>query len=50
MFFYPYQIFFSLTKQGHTQNFYLRCFKLDFDVVKRKLGLHIEKFKRTTSE
>ena len=33
---------FSLAEQGHTQNFYLRCFKLDFDAVKTKVGLLIE--------
>ena len=25
--------------QCHTQNFYLRCFKLDFDAIKRKFGV-----------
>ena len=34
--------FFSLDEQCHTQKFYLRCFKLDFDVVKIKFGLLIE--------
>ena len=33
---------FSLAKQCHTQNFYLRCFKSDFDAVKGKFGLLIE--------
>ena len=28
--------------QCHTQNFYLRCFKSDFDAVKGKFGLLIE--------
>ena len=30
---------FSLAEQCHTQNFYLRCFKSDFDAVKSKFGL-----------
>ena len=34
--------FFSLAEQCHTQNFYLRCFKSDFDAVKGKFGLLIE--------
>ena len=34
--------FFSLAEQCHTQNFYLRCFKSDFDAVKSKLDLLIE--------
>ena len=33
---------FCLAEQGHTQNFYLRCFKSDFDAVKSKFGLLIE--------
>ena len=32
----------SLTEQCHTQNFYLRCFKSDFDAVKSKFDLLIE--------
>ena len=32
----------SLAEQCHTQNFYLRCFKSDFDAVKGKFGLLIE--------
>ena len=32
---------FSLAEQCHTQTFYLRCFKLDFDAVKTKFGLLI---------
>ena len=32
---------FSVAEQCHTQNFYLRCFKSDFDAVKSKLGLLI---------
>ena len=34
--------FFSLAEQCHTPNFYLRCFKSDFDAVKDKFGLLIE--------
>ena len=34
---------FRLAKQCHTQNFYLRCFKSDFDAVKGKVGLLDEK-------
>ena len=34
--------FFSLAEQCHTQNFYLRCFKSDFDAVKSKFCLVIE--------
>ena len=34
--------FFSLAEQCHTQKFYLRCFKSDFDAVKSKFGLLIE--------
>ena len=34
--------FFSLAEQCHTQNFYLRCFKSDFDAVKSKFDLLIE--------
>ena len=30
---------FSLAEQCHTQNFYLRCFKSDFDAVKSKVNL-----------
>ena len=33
---------FSLAEQCHTQSFYLRCFKSDFDAVKSKFGLLIE--------
>ena len=33
---------FSLAEQCHTQNFYLWCFKSDFDAVKSKFGLLIE--------
>ena len=32
----------SLAEQCHTQNFYLRCFKSDFDAVKGRFGLLIE--------
>ena len=32
----------TLGLKYHTQNFYLRCFKSDFDAVKGKFGLHIE--------
>ena len=32
----------SLAEQCHTQNFYLRCFKSDFDAVKGKFGLLTE--------
>ena len=32
----------SLAKLCHTQNFYLRCFKSDFDAIKSKFGLLIE--------
>ena len=31
--------FFSLAEQCHTQKFYLRCFKSDFDALKNKFGL-----------
>ena len=31
--------FFSLAEQCHTQKFYLRCFKSDFDAVKSMFGL-----------
>ena len=41
--------FVQFAEQCHTQNFYLRCFKLDFDAVKRKFGLFIEQIKKTTS-
>ena len=34
--------FFSLAEQCHTQNFYLRCFKSDFDAAKSKFDLLIE--------
>ena len=37
------------TQQCHTQKFYLRCFNSDFDAVKSKFGLLIEKIKKTTS-
>ena len=30
---------FSVAEQCHTPNFYLRCFKSDFDAVKSKFGL-----------
>ena len=40
---------FSLAEQCHTQNFYLKCFNSDFDAVKSKFGLLIEKIKETTS-
>ena len=33
---------FSLAEQRQTQNFYLRCFKSDFDAVKSKFDLLIE--------
>ena len=33
---------FSLAEQWHTQNFYLRCFKSDFDAIKSKFDLLIE--------
>ena len=32
----------TLGLKYHTQHFNLRCFKSDFDVVKRKFGLFIE--------
>ena len=32
----------KLAEQCHTQNFYLRCFKSDFDAIKNKFGLLIE--------
>ena len=41
--------FFSLAEQCQTQNFYLRCFKSDFDAVKSKFGLLIEWIEKTTS-
>ena len=41
---------FSLAEQCHTQNFYLRCFKSDFDAVKSKFGLLIELFEMATSK
>ena len=31
-----------LAEQCHTQHFYLRCFKSDFDAIKSKFGLLIE--------
>ena len=34
--------FFSLAEQCHTQKFYVRCFKSDFDAVKSKFDLLIE--------
>merc|ERR1711954_185158 len=34
--------FFSLAEQCHTQNFYRRCFKSDFDAGKSKFDLLIE--------
>ena len=34
--------FFSLAEQCHTQNFYLSCFKSDFNDIKSKFGLLIE--------
>ena len=40
---------FSLAEQFHTQNFYLRCFKSDFDAVKGKFGLVIEQIEMATS-
>ena len=33
---------FGLAEQRQTQNFYLRCFKLDIDAVKSKFDLLIE--------
>ena len=33
-----------------TQNFYLRCFKSDFDAVKSKFGLLIELIEMATSD
>ena len=41
--------FFSFAEQCHTQNFYLRCFKSDFDAVKGKFGLLIEYIEMATS-
>ena len=38
----PQTVPFSLAEQCHTQNFYLRCFKSDFDAVKSKFGLLIK--------
>ena len=35
---------------GCVPDFYLRCFKSDFDAVKTKVGLLIEKIKKTTSK
>ena len=32
---------FDLAEQCHTQKFYLRCFKSDFDAVKSKFGVLI---------
>ena len=40
---------FGLAEQCHTQNFYLRCFKSDFDAVKGKFGLLIEQIEMATS-
>ena len=42
--------FFSGAEQCHTQKFYLRCFKLDFDAVKSKFGLLIEQIEEMTSK
>ena len=39
---HPTLRFFSLADQCHTQNFYLRSFKSDFDAVKSKFDLLIE--------
>ena len=39
---------FSLVEPCHTQNFYLRCFKSDFDAVKNKFDLLIEQMEKTT--
>ena len=33
---------FSLAEQCHTKNFYLMCFKSNFDAVKNKFGILIE--------
>ena len=40
--------FLSLAEQCHTQKFYLRCFRSDFDAVKSKFGLLIEWIEKTT--
>ena len=40
----------SLAEQCHTQKFYLRCFKSDFDAVKSKFGLLTEQIEKTTSK
>ena len=40
--------FYSLAEQCHTQNFYHRCFMLDFDAVKSKFGLLIELIDKKT--
>ena len=40
---------FSLAEQCHNQNFHLRCFNSDIDVVKSKFGLFIEKIEMATS-
>ena len=40
----------SLAEQCHTQDFYLRCFKSDFDDVKSNLDLLIEQIEKTTSK
>ena len=37
----------SLAEQCHTQNFYLKCFKMDFDAVKSKVGL-LNKYIKTS--
>ena len=41
---------FSLAEQCHTQNFYVRCFKSDFDAVKSKFGLLIKWIKIAISK
>ena len=40
---------FSSAEKCHTQNFYLRCFKSDFDAVNGKFGLLIEWTEMSTS-
>ena len=42
--------FFSLAEQSHTQKFYLRCFKSDFDAVKGKFDLLNEQIEMATSK
>ena len=42
--------FFSLAEQCQTQNFYLKCFKSDFDAIKSKFDLLIELIKKMTSK